>query len=379
MKTLTEIVVEARRRLEPSAWNYLMGGADSEATLLRNRQALDMLTLCPLVLNDVSSVSTEAEFLGRRVAAPFFLAPIGSLALLHGDGVLASAAAAAQFGVPCFVSIMSRPHFRDVASTVDGDLILQIYARGDGTWLLRQSDMAADAGFKAVCLTVDTAWYGRRERDLAFGFAPVEAVDRPAVADRVGVEGDLCQARFDWRGLEAFIARSSLPVIVKGVQRGDDARRLRDLGAAAIYLSNHGGRQLDHARAPIDVLQEVGRDLSGRVDVFVDSGFMRGADILKAVALGARGVGLGKLQGLSLACGGQPSLFRALNILQTELSHSMALCGATSLQQVTADLVAPALPFAAPRSIVSISPEAWASAIGPDTADGGFTDGVTTS
>ncbi|MGR3783937.1 MAG: alpha-hydroxy acid oxidase [Albimonas sp.] len=345
--TLGEIALAARSRLPAPVWNYLMGGADDEAALGRNRLALDGLALAPRVLSGVTEVSTRACVLGIPAAAPLFLAPIGSLGLLDPGGAAAATAAAARLGIPAFVSIMSQPRFAQVAARVPapGALVLQLYARGDDAWLAARAAEARDAGFGALCVTVDTAWYARRERDLAARFARHQAVDRPAVDDRAGAEGDRRQAAFDWRALEKFIAGAGLPVAVKGILRPDDARRAVECGAAAVYLSNHGGRQLDHARAAVEALEAVRDAVGPSVELLVDGGFLRGADVLKALALGARAVGLGKFQGLGLAAGGAPALTRALELLLEELRIAMALCGAASPERLSRDLVVAAAPL----------------------------------
>ncbi|MEQ8486088.1 MAG: alpha-hydroxy acid oxidase [Pseudomonadales bacterium] len=337
--TLQELVVRARQRLPAEHWDYLMGGADTETSLLRNRQALDSLAFRPRILNDVSEVHTAATLLGCRLRIPVILAPIGSLQLLDPDGGAAAAAAAREFGVLQMLSSACLPDFEAVAGAVPGPRIYQLYLMGDQAWMDDVVARAVAAGYTALCLTADTQTYSRRERDIARRFMP------PSGSQALGGGRDFGhQARLTWDTIAHLKDRFDLPLVIKGVAGAEDAVGCADAGVDVVYVSNHGGRQLDHTRGCIDMLPEVVAALDGRVPVLVDGGFLRGADVVKALCLGATAVGLGRLEGLALAGGGVPGLVRALEILEHEIRITLALLGVSSVDQLHPGLLTRAEP-----------------------------------
>ena len=215
-------------------------------------------------------------------------------------------------------------------------LIFQLYVRSDRKWIEDTLDKVKAAGFRALCVTVDRAWYGRRERDL---------ISRAAV--REGFGDPRYQASIVWSDLVWMKERmGGLPLIVKGVAAGEDARLAVEYGADVVYVSNHGGRQLDHGQGSIEVLPEVVEAVGGRAEVLVDGGILRGTDVIKAVALGASAVGVGKLLGWALAAGGQSAIERMLELLEVEIRTAMGLMGVTRLAELNPSWVRPAIPIA---------------------------------
>jgi glycolate oxidase len=335
--TLQQIVLAARRKLPPDLWDHLSGGSDSETTLLRNRQALDTLALRQRVLIDVSAIDTSTTLLGQRLAIPVFLAPVGAfLRLAHPDGARTVARAAVARGTTAFVSTAAKPGLEETAAAVGEPLIFQLYVRGDRGWVGDVLDRARAAGYRALCVTVDRNYYGRRDRDL---------VSRITV--REGFGDPRYQAMLDWEEVAWMKARMGVPLILKGIATAEDARLAVEHGAEVVYVSNHGGRQLDHGQGSAEVLPEVVEAVAGRAEVLADGGVQRGTDVVKMLALGARAVGLGKLLGWALAAGGEAGLVRMLELMETEIRTALGLMGVTSLRELGPSWVRPARPLAA--------------------------------
>ena len=347
-ETIGEIVAAARAKLPGPLWDYLMGGAGSEASLARNSHALASLALMPQIMRDVRDVDIGYEAFGQKFQMPVMAAPIGSLDLLDSGGATASARAASAVGAAKFVSLLARPDFETIARSVDGPIYLQIYVRGDMQWLRDLIIRAEGAGYAGLALTVDSAVYARRDRDLANRFRSVASGGRQSGIGRQTATMRLHQAGMTWDQFDVVRSSTRLPVIIKGVMDPRDAAMAIDHGADAVYISNHGGRQLDCAPATIDQLGAVVASVAGRAPVFIDGGFMSGSDIVKALALGARAVGLGKLQGLALAAGGQPVLECLYAILADEIRIAMALVGSTAIDALATDLVCRSRPGTTP-------------------------------
>jgi glycolate oxidase len=334
---LHEFVEPARRNLPRGTWDYLMGGAETETTQERNRAALDSLAFRPRVLRDVEKVDTGGKVLGRQLRLPVILAPIGSLQDMVADGAAAPTRAAAKFGALHMLSSASAPGLEAVAAAApDYPKIFQLYIRGDNAWVEDYISRAIANGYIALALTVDLDHYGRRERDLAKRFETSSRRNRPA---------DQFQARFSWADVARLKAKFRIPFILKGIATAEDARIALEHGIEGIYVSNHGGRQLDHGKGGIAVLPEVVEAAAGRAEVYVDGGFMRGADIVKAMALGATAVGIGRLQGLALSAGGEGALVRALTLLQDEVTRTLGLLGVTAFAELNPSYVAPVAPI----------------------------------
>lgn len=331
--SLQEIVMAARRNLSRQSWDMLSGGSDAEVTLARNRDALDSLALRQRVLVNVSRVDITTTLLGRRMPMPVFIAPIGNY-LQVGDprGAVAVARAADQKNVPCFISTAARPGIAAIARSVQTPMIFQLYVRSDRKWVEDTLDQARSLGYSALCVTVDRAYYSRRERDL---------INRHLV--REGGDPSF-QASLTWDDMVWMKARMGVPLILKGIASAEDAKRAVEIGAEVVYVSNHGGRQLDHGEASIDVLREVVDAVGGRAEVVMDGGILRGTDVVKAIALGARAVGIGKLYGWALAAAGEAGIVRMLELLEAEIRTTLGLMGVASLAELDPAWVRPAQP-----------------------------------
>jgi glycolate oxidase len=329
-----EIVMAAHKNIEQGAWDYLVGGSESETTLRRNRLAFDKLAFRPRVLRDVSKIDTSTEFLGHKLRLPVMLAPIGSLQTFTPTGGVAAAEAAAEFGVMQVVSTATLPTLEEIAEASDAPKTFQLYVRGDDEWVMDIMGRAAKAGYVATALTVDTAVDSNRNRpDLTRWTRP----SRRRGFDKI-YQSVLTWEKMDWiRGLTP-----ELPFMLKGVQCAEDAQIAIDHGVDVIWVSNHGGRQLDAALGSMDVLQEVMPVVRGKAKVVVDGGIQRGTDILKAVALGADAVAIGRLEAWGLAAAGKDGLVRVLEILENELISAMGLLGVTNLKEVGPEYIAKA-------------------------------------
>lgn len=331
-KTLHEIIKAARLNLDDTYWDYLVGGAETETTLRRNRLAIDKLALLPRVLNDVSNVDTSGEFLGQQLSLPLILAPIGSLQMIHPSGGAGAAVSASDAGVMAMVSSVCDPGIEEIAAASDAMKIYQLYARGDDDWLDSIIERVIQNGYAAFCLTVDTAVVSRRERDIAKRVVPTS---------QAAAAGDFTyQASLSWQTLRRIRDQFDIPLIIKGISRVDDAIKAVDHGVDVVYVSNHGGRQLDQSMASITQLPLIVDAVAGQAEVVVDGGFYRGSDIVKAYALGATAVGIGRLEGWAMAAGGAPVLTRCLQLLKREVSMTMALCGVTKLSELNRSYIA---------------------------------------
>ncbi len=344
--SLQEIALAARRNLSADLWNHLVGGADSETTLKRNRQALDSLALRQRVLVDVRNIDITATLLGQTLSSPVFLAPVGGLVgfINPQEGAVPVARAAVAHGTTAFISTAATPGFEAAAAAVAEPLIFQLYVRADRQWVEDILDRVKAAGYRALCVCVDRNYYGRRERDI---------ISRASVRDGFGDPS--FQMGLQWSDLVWMKERIKLPLIVKGVATAEDARLSVEHGADVVYVSNHGGRQLDYAQATIEVLPEVVAAVDGRAEILWDGGVQRGTDVIKALALGARAVGVGKLLGWSLAAGGEAGVKRMLELMDVEIRTAMGLMGVTSLAQLNPSWVRPALPVG-PSGVTSAYP-----------------------
>ena len=340
-QTLHEIVKAARQNLEPGPWDYLIGGAESETTLRRNRQALDSIAFRPRVLRDVSRIDGASTLFGRPVRIPVMVAPIGSIETFTPGGGATAAKAAAEFGIPLMLSSVCNPGLETVASAADGFRIFQLYVRGDDGWVDDHVRRAVDHGYTAFCLTVDTAVYSRRERDLARRFV------KPWRVRATGVD---YQAGLTWDHVKRFKDTHAIPLILKGIATAEDAALACDLGVDGLYVSNHGGRQLDHGRGTTEALPEVVAAVGGRATIIVDGGVLRGTDIVKAVALGAAAVGIGRLACFGLAAAGQAGLVRVLELLEEEIRICLGLLGVERLAQLDRSHLHPATPVVLPHA-----------------------------
>ena len=322
--TSQEVIVQARRNLSQNVWDYLTGGAESETTMRRNRFGLDSLGFRPRVLVHVSRVDPSTTFLDHKLRMPVMLAPIGSLQIITPEGGVTVAKAAQAFGTVNFVSSVTQPSLEEIAAASRNPKIFQLYVQGDMKWIEALLARVKKSGYQALCLTVDTAHYGHRERQM---------MDRWLPPSRRG-SGYEHRAALTWEIMDAIREIAGLPFILKGVATAEDAVIAVEHGVDAIYISNHGGRQLDHGRATIEMLPEIVEAIGGRAEIVLDGGIVRGSDVVKAVALGANAVAIGKLQGWGLGAAGEAGLVRVLEILESEIITTMGLLGVSRTDQL---------------------------------------------
>ncbi|HTY78084.1 MAG TPA: alpha-hydroxy acid oxidase [Candidatus Bathyarchaeia archaeon] len=332
-QTIHELARAARRNLADGPWDYLIGGTETETTVKRNRLAIDSVGFRPRVLRDVSKVDATSTFFGRPVRLPVMLAPVGSVESFTPGGGATAAKASGAFGVPHMLSSACNPGLEATAKAADNYRIFQLYVRGDDAFVDDHVKRARDHGYTIFCMTVDSAHYSRRERDIDKRFV------KPW---RQGATGMSWQAALSWDQVKRFKDTHDIPLILKGIATAEDAAIACEHGVAGVYVSNHGGRQLDHGVGSLAVLPEVVRAVEGRAPVIVDGGFMRGTDVVKAIALGAQMVGLGRLQCLGLAAAGQAGLERALELLEEEVKICLGLLGVTTFGQLDGSFVRPA-------------------------------------
>ncbi|MDQ2801513.1 MAG: alpha-hydroxy-acid oxidizing protein [Pseudomonadota bacterium] len=346
-QTLHEFIPAARAKLDKNIWGYLIGATETETTMRRNRLALDQIAFRPRICRDVSRVTAASNFLGMTLRLPVMLAPVGSLESFHPGGAAEAGRGASAFGVPIIVSSVTKPGLEESARAAPGPKIFQLYVRGDDAWTDDVVKRAADAGYDAFCITVDTAAYSRRERDIAGRFV------KPWRAIATGHE---FQAGFGWRNVEHYKSRHRLPLILKGIATAEDAALACEHGVDVVYVSNHGGRQLDQGRGAMDVLPEVMEAVGGRARVMIDGGFCRGTDVVKAIALGVDAVAIGRLYCYALAVGGQVGVQRLLQILEQEVTVAMALLGVTKLAELDRSYVHPGAPAVTAPHVMSAFP-----------------------
>ena len=338
---LVELEEQARQLLPQGVYDYFAGAAGDELTLADNVAAWDRVRLRPRVLRDVSNVDTTTTALGAPVASPIHVAPTAFHRMAHVEGEEATARGAATAGNLFVLSTRSTASVEDVAAASgDGPRWYQVYVLRDRSRTEDQVKRAVAAGFRALVLTGDTPYLGRRLRDVRNAFEiPANVGTAIAEASGTGIIDQAADVTFDDIGW--LLELSGLPVLVKGVLRGDDAQACIDAGAAGVIVSNHGGRQLDGAIASADALAEVVDAVGDAGEVYVDGGVRRGIDVVRALALGAQGVMVGRPVLWALATDGADGVRRVLRALTHDLVLSMALCGAATIAEISRDLVAP--------------------------------------
>ena len=346
-QNLHEIVSKARDRLDQNAWDYIVGGTETETTLRRNRMALDEIAFRPRVLRNVSRVDASAEAFGRKLRLPVMLAPVGALETFEPGAAATVVRGAGAFGAAHMVSSVCDPGLEQVAKAAPDTLrIFQLYVRGDDAFVEDHIERAIANGYAAFCLTVDTAHYSRRERDLAKRFV---------TAGRQRVSGQTYQMALEWRTVKLIKDKYKIPLILKGIGTAEDARIALDHGVEWIYVSNHGGRQLDHGRGSMHALPEIAAAVAGRAKIMVDGSFCRGTDIVKGIASGADLVGIGRLQCWALAAAGQAGIVRMLELLEDEVRRCLGLLGVNSFAELDTSYLQQAAPTN-PPSVFSAFP-----------------------
>jgi 4-hydroxymandelate oxidase len=337
----------ARELLDPAAWEYLARGAGDNVTRSANVEAWARRRLHPHVLRDVSTLSTSTSVLGTAVSSPVLVAPTAMHRFFCEDGEIATARAAARVGTVYIVSMASTTSLEDVAAAAPGaPRWAQMYMLNDRGRTRALAGRARDAGYTAVVVSVDGAAVptGRRTVQASltppdwFRFPNLASPDDPDTADVMALVEDF-DTTVTVEDLGLFHEWSGLPVVVKGVLRGDDAARCVDAGVSAVAVSNHGGRMLDGVAATADVLADVVDAIGGRAEAYVDGGIRNGADVVKALAMGARAVLTGRPVLWGLAVAGADGAAHALTTLADQFAKAMAFCGATSVDELTPDLV----------------------------------------
>ncbi len=360
---------EAQRRLPTPVFHYLDGGADDELALANNSSAFNHYELLATQLSDVSSINTKSTLFGQPIDWPVMISPTGASKLFHASGEPAVVRAAEKFGMVYSLSTLGTTTISDVAAVSDLPKMYQLYVFKDRALTAEFIDLCKESKYAALCLTVDTPVGGNRERDLVHGFsaAPRSLVRQvlsiaryPAWIARVLIRKDLemvnltCSAAasqsiggdvrhyieeqlersLTWKDVEWLRERWDGPLVIKGVQTVEDCRKAADAGATAVMLSNHGGRQLESAPAPVDCIADVADALRDRLEIICDGGIRRGNHIVKALALGANACSIGRGYLYGLAAGGQSGAERALHILRSEFERTMALLGCNSVSKL---------------------------------------------
>jgi len=380
---IEDLRVLARRRLPRAIFDFFDGGAEDEVTLRENRAAFERVRLLPRVLVNVKDVSLETDVFGEKSKLPLAIAPTGGISAGRYGAELILARAARAAGVPFTMATPSAFTIEQVAKEVGGRLWFQLYCVRNLDFRKALVQRARDAGFEAILVTVDLPVSGKRERDPRNGFhtpyspnwrnskdvvfKPSWALDMlrnglpgmanlagypfstPSGTDIVTAVGREMDAGLDWDYVERLRDDWPRKLVLKGVERADDAERAASVGCDGIVVSNHGGRQLDGAVATLDALPEIAKRVGGKLTVLLDGGVRRGVDILKARALGAQGVLTGRATLFGAMAGGEAGALRALEILATELERAMRLCGVRSMAEIGPELLAAPNTVLAPR------------------------------
>lgn len=360
--TLQDLVWAAWEKLPRPVWDFVTFGSESETTLRRNRRALDSLVFLPRIMRDVSEVDPSTELLGLKLRIPVLLAPVGSIALLDPAGAVAAATTAHSFGIVQIVSGFAAPGYEVVAKTSSGPLFYALHPRAEQPFLDDLVDGVTACGYKAIVFVSEAAYYSRRERDLMSSIATTAKRSRSyasylhqqreerALGRRPNKEG-LLGTIITWDMLERVKQRSRLPLILKGVTTVADARLAVEHGVDIIYISNHGGRAIDHGRGTIQVLPQIVEAVAGKAKVIIDGGFVRGSDVLKAIALGAGAVCMGRMQAWALGAAGSAGLMRMLEIVEEEIIVTMGLLGINRLSELGREFVEAAEPIVTPHPL----------------------------
>jgi isopentenyl diphosphate isomerase/L-lactate dehydrogenase-like FMN-dependent dehydrogenase len=334
--TLPEIRQFARKRLSRDVWNFGAGGSETETSMRRNRRALDRLAIRQDVLVDVREIDLTTTFLGIPLSMPVMVAPMGGLVLFHHQGDVEMARGASMGDAIVALSGATGWPVEDVAKAGPGPKLFQLYHHGDRAWAADLLARVEASGYVSVCLTVDVQLYSRRERDVVNRYSPRQAM---SVAPNPRGPDPNYPARLTWTDVEWLKKTTRLPLGLKGIMTARDAKRAVETGVEIIWVSNHGGRQLDQTQATIDALPAIVDAVAGRAAIVIDGGFRRGTDVIKAVALGANVVAMGRTILWGLAADGADGVACALDILRQELRISMGLCGQTSVRNLRPDSI----------------------------------------
>jgi 4-hydroxymandelate oxidase len=339
----------AKASLPKEEYDYIAGGATDELSVDRNRRAFASWALRPRVLRDVSALDLSTTVLGVKVNLPVLIAPCGGHKRAHPDGELATYRAAAACGSILAVSANSNTSFEDLARAATGHLWVQLYPFRNQELIKDWLKRAEDAGYQAVVVTLDSQWPPKRERNIRNNYQrtrganyPKSSAETPRPAGRAGEGSDPAAT---WQDLEWIKSATDLPVVAKGIMTGEDIKLCAEAGADAVIVSNHGGRHLDNTLATIEVLPEAVAAAAGKLEIYLDGGIRRGADVVKAIALGARAIFIGRPLFWGLAVDGEHGVIRVLNILREEIEITMAKCGRPTIASIDSSVVVKAPPL----------------------------------
>ncbi|WP_232334281.1 alpha-hydroxy-acid oxidizing protein [Oceanobacillus sp. AG] len=345
-----ELEAKAKGKMSKNAFGYTRSGGGGEETLRKNIASFEKYSILPQYLNDVSNVDTSIELFGHTYRHPFLLAPIGMLKTTHEEAELAVAKAAAKLDVPYIQSTVSSYAIEEVAEVSEGSpKWFQLYWSNNENISFNMVKRAEEAGYQAIVLTIDTTMFGWREEDMTNRFSPLKAgygkanyiTDSAFLStlkqdDEASVVEEILQniyhPKLSWKHVAELKKRTSLPVLLKGILHPTDARLAIENGVDGIIVSNHGGRQLDGVISSIDALPAVVEEVGGEVPILIDSGIRRGADVVKALALGADAVLLGRPYAYGLALAGQAGVEKVLTNFMQQTRSSLALAGASSVK-----------------------------------------------
>ncbi|MGH1440739.1 MAG: alpha-hydroxy acid oxidase [Cellvibrionaceae bacterium] len=359
----------AKKRLPGPIFNYIDGGADDESTYRRNTEAFEHCDLIPNVLTGVKDIDLSVTVMGQKLDMPVYCSPTALQRLFHHQGERAVAAAAEKYGTMFGVSSLGTVSLEDIAKQIDTPQVYQFYFHKDRGLNSAMMERAKQAGIEVMMLTVDSITGGNRERDLRTGFSipfrltlggliqfaikPMwginyvthEKFSLPQLQDHVDMDGgassigdyfsNMLDPSMNWDDVEKMVAQWDGQFCLKGIMSVEDARKAVDIGCTGIVISNHGGRQLDGSRSSFDQLAEIVDAVGDKIDVIFDSGVQRGTHVLKALSLGAKAVGIGRMYLYPLAAAGQKGVERALGLMRAELERDMKLMGRTNIAQLS--------------------------------------------
>ena len=339
----------AKERLPKEEYDYIAGGATDEISVDRNHCAFASWALRPRVLRDVSALDLSTTVLGTKVSLPVLIAPCGGHKRAHPDGELATYRAAAACGSIMAVSANSNTSFEELAKAARGHLWVQMYPFRDKEMTQEWLDRAKEAGYEAIIVTLDSQWPPKRERNIRNNYRRTRGVNYPKTNAETprpaGRAGEGSDPAATWSDLAWIKSATELPVIAKGVLTGEDVELCAEVGADGVIVSNHGGRHLDNTLATIEVLAEAVAAGKGKLEIYLDGGVRRGADVVKAIALGAKAVFIGRPLFWGLAIDGERGVIRVFEILREEIEITMAKCGRPTVASIDASTVVKAPPL----------------------------------
>jgi 4-hydroxymandelate oxidase len=345
----------AKERLPQPEYDFIAGGATDEITLKRTREIFDAIMLRPRMLVDISQRDLSTTVLGQQIAFPIMVDPAGHHGRAHPDAELATARAAGALGTVMILSSGSSRTLEEVAKAATGPIWFQQYLYKDRGLTKMMAQRAQDAGYRALCLTLDSTMRAKRERNIRNNYSnppspnysglAVQEMSWSFTSDAPRGANDLIDRSATWSYLDWLAANTPLPLVVKGIMTGEDGRLCGEHGVRGVIVSNHGARQLDTTFASVEVLPEVVEAVDGRVEVYLDGGIRRGTDVLKALALGARAVLIGRPLFWGLAVDGEAGLRAIVQMLRDELEMAMGMCGRPTMQSIDISLLGTVSPL----------------------------------